>query len=117
MLATWRHVHGAKPFDLTCVIFAGMFLFLALIGNVMGKVRRNFYVGVRVPWTFASDRVWNDTHRFAAWTMVGGSLLGFVLVISGLSLIAAIAVLLVSMLSPIIFSFVHYKRLEREGSL
>ncbi len=28
---------------------------LGLMGNVMGKVRRNFYVGFRVPWTLASD--------------------------------------------------------------
>ena len=117
MVATWRHVHSEKPFDMTRMLFGGMFLFLALIGNVMGKVRRNFYVGVRVPWTLASDRVWNDTHRFAAWTMVGGSLLGFVMVVTGMSLIAAIVVLLVSMLSPIVYSFIHYKKLEREGAL
>ena len=42
------------------------------MGNVMGKVRKNFYIGIRVPWTLASDRVWNDTHRLAAWLMVGG---------------------------------------------
>jgi len=117
MTATWRHVHGEKPFDMTRVLLAGMFLFFALIGNVMGKVRKNFYVGVRVPWTLASDRVWNDTHRFAAWTMVGGSVIGFLIVVSGLSMIAAIVVLAVSMLSPIVYSFVHYKRLEREGAL
>ena len=117
MTATWRQVNAEKPFDMTRVLFAGMFLFFALIGNVMGKVRRNFYVGVRVPWTLASDRVWNDTHRFAAWTMVGGSVIGFLMVITGVPMIAAIVVLVLSMLSPIVYSFIHYKKLEREGAL
>ena len=77
-LATWQQVTKAPhPIDLGRTLFAGLFLALALIGNVLGKVRRNFYIGVRVPWTLASDRVWNDTHRVAAWTMVGGSLVGF----------------------------------------
>ena len=85
--------------------------------SVLGKVRKNFYVGVRVPWTLASDRVWNDTHRFAAWTMVGGSLIGFLMVIAGVPIIWAFAVLLGSTLSPVVYSFVHYKKLEREGAL
>ena len=55
------------------------------MGNVMGKVRRNFYIGFRVPWTLASDRVWNDTHRLAAWVMVAAGSIGFLLVIAGVS--------------------------------
>lgn len=118
LYTAWRHLAGTdKGLDVGRLLLGGLFLFLALIGNVMGKVRRNFYVGVRVPWTLASDRIWNDTHRFAAWTMVSGNLLGFVLLILGLPIVLAIGVMLVSMLSPIVYSFVHYKALERRGAL
>jgi uncharacterized membrane protein len=96
---------------------AGAFLVFALLGNVMGKVRRNFYIGVRVPWTLASDRVWNDTHRLAAWLMVAGGLLGFVIVIAGLPIVAAVAVLIVALVVPVVYSFVHYKQLERRDAL
>ncbi len=117
MLFTWRQVAGRDPFDMTRVLFGGMFLFFALIGNVLGKVRKNFYVGVRVPWTLASDRVWNDTHRFAAWTMVGGSVMGFLIFVTGVPVVWSFAVLLASLLSPVVYSFVHYKKLEKEGAL
>ena len=117
MLFTWRHVAGREPFDMTRVPFGGMLLFFTLIGNVLGKVRKNFYVGVRVPWTLASDRVWNDTHRFAAWTMVGGSLIGFLMIITGVPVIWSFAVLMVGVLSPVAYSFVLYKKLERKGAL
>ena len=50
------------------------------VGQRHGESPANFYIGVRMPWTLASDRVWNDTHRLAAWTMVGGSLVGFLIV-------------------------------------
>jgi hypothetical protein len=38
-----------------------------------GKVRRNFFIGVRIPPTRTSERVWNAMHRFAAkvWAAVG----------------------------------------------
>jgi uncharacterized membrane protein len=99
------------------VMLAGLFLFFALMGNVLGRVRRNFYIGVRVPWTLASERVWNDTHRVSAWLFVACGLAGFVVVISGLPLLAALAVLPVAVLGPIVYAFVHYKRLERRGAL
>jgi uncharacterized membrane protein len=117
MYASWRvAVDGAK-YDLGRPLIAGMFLFFAVLGNVLGKVRKNFYIGVRVPWTLASDRVWNDTHRLAAWLMVGAGLVGFVLTLIGLSPIVAFVLLMFAAIIPIVYSFVHYKSLERRGAL
>ena len=52
----------------------------------MGKVRRNFWVGIRTPWTLASEQVWYSTHRFAARTMVAGALLSLAATWMGLPL-------------------------------
>ena len=49
------------------VMLAAGVLYL-LLGNYMGKLRRNFFIGIRTPWTLASDAVWERTHR------VGGRL-------------------------------------------
>jgi uncharacterized membrane protein len=118
LLATWQEVReGPRFMDIGRVLIGGMFLFFALLGNVMGKVRKNFYIGIRVPWTLASDRVWNDTHRLAAWLMVLGGVIGFLIVVSGLSLVAAFSVMIMTFLIPVVYSFVHYKTLERRGAL
>ena len=98
------------------VILGGACLFIALIGNLMGKVRRNFFIGVRTPWTLASEHVWNVTHRFAAKTMVTSGLLGLALAIAGLDILP-IAALLAGALAPVIYSLVIYKQLERRGEL
>ena len=95
-----------------------MFLFFGLMGNVIGKVRKNFYIGVRVPWTLASDRVWNDTHRMAAWLWVAAGVLGFVADRPGRAdLRRDRAADRCRRLIPVIYSFVHYKSLERRGAL
>lgn len=117
LYGVWKATVARTPFDVGRPLIGGMFLFFALLGNVMGKVRKNFYIGVRVPWTLASDRVWNDTHRLTAWVMVVAGLVGFVITISGLSLFLALGVLFGSMLIPIVYSFVHYKSLEKRGTL
>ena len=52
--------------------------FFIVLGNFLGKVRRNFFIGIRTPWTLASDEVWARTHRFGGW----------VFVIAGIALVA-----------------------------
>ncbi|MDI3280388.1 MAG: SdpI family protein [Bacillota bacterium] len=51
------------------------FLFL-LIGNQLGRVRPNYFFGIRTPWTLASEEVWRRTHRLGAWLLVGAGLVG-----------------------------------------
>jgi uncharacterized membrane protein len=117
LYVTRQAVRKEATIDLGRAFIAGMFLFFALLGNVMGKVRKNFYIGVRVPWTLASDRVWNDTHRLAAWVFVAAGVIGFGMIILGVPIIYPIVVLVLSALVPVIYSFVHYKSLERRGAL
>lgn len=39
-------------------------LLFIFIGNYLGKIKRNWFVGIKTPWTLSSDEVWNKTHRF-----------------------------------------------------
>jgi uncharacterized membrane protein len=97
-------------------IVGGVCLFLALIGNLLGKVRRNFYIGVRTPWTIANERVWNSTHRFAARTLVAAGALGLLFSMLGLVNWPIFAIL-AGALAPAIYSLAYYKQLERRGEL
>ncbi len=98
-------------------IVGGLCLLFALLGNLLGKVRRNFYLGVRTPWALANERVWNATHRFAAKTFVAGGLVGLALTAVGLQGRAVFVVLLAAALIPAVYSLAFYKQLERRGEL
>jgi uncharacterized membrane protein len=105
------------PLNVGRAIVGGVCLLFALLGNLMGKVRRNFYIGVRTPWALANERVWNATHRFAAKTFVAGGLVGLALTAAGLNGRPVIVVLMVGALVPIVYSLIFYKQLERRGEL
>lgn len=96
---------------------AGLFLLLILMGNPMGKVRRNFFLGIRTPWTLASERVWYATHRMAARLMVASGLLGLLALwmhAPGWGIL-----LLVLAWTPLVvlYSLLRYKTLQKNHQL
>ncbi len=49
------------PVDKIVIIGIGaLFIF---IGSLMPKIKRNFFIGIRMPWTLYSDEVWGKTHK------------------------------------------------------
>jgi uncharacterized membrane protein len=55
---------GKAP-DMLKIVLVGTGLLFILIGNYMPKMRRNWLMGIRTPWTLADERVWDKTHRFS----------------------------------------------------
>jgi len=108
---------GGIEIDISRAIEGGVCLLIALLGNVLGKVRRNFFVGIRTPWTLASERVWNGTHRLAAKTFFAGGLLGLIAVLLRAPFWLPIAFIMVALVVPVAYSLIAYKQLEQSGEL
>ena len=60
-------VRGAAPIDPTRLVFILVGAMIALAGGQLGRLRSNYMIGVRTPWTLADERVWDRTHRLARW--------------------------------------------------
>jgi uncharacterized membrane protein len=71
MLSTALH-WGLRVY---AIISGAIGLTFVLIGNQLGKSRRMYLVGIRTPWTLASEEVWIKTHRLGGKLMVAGGLL------------------------------------------
>jgi len=50
-------------------------LLFILIGNFMGQMRPNYFVGIKTPWTLANEQVWEKTHRMSGKLWVGAGIL------------------------------------------
>jgi uncharacterized membrane protein len=107
----------SNQMDIHKAIMGGVCLLIALLGNVLGKVQRNFYIGIRTPWTIADERVWNATHRLGAKTFVVGGLIGLILALVGAWPGFCLGAVLLAAFVPAIYSLVYYKQLERRGEL
>jgi len=52
--------------------------FFAALGAVMGKIRPNWFMGIRTPWTLSSDLSWDKTHRLTGWMFLSTGLLSII---------------------------------------
>ena len=48
---------------ITYAIIPAITLLFFYIGILLPKTKRNWFVGIRTPWTLSSDRVWDTTHK------------------------------------------------------
>ena len=91
-------------------------LLMIFVGNMMPKIKQNFYFGIKTPWTLADEENWFKTHRLAGKTFVFGGIviaLGTFVPGEGKAWLL-LAVVLVMVAIPLIYSAVlHMKR--REG--
>jgi uncharacterized membrane protein len=101
--------------NLSKVIFVLVGLLLIFVGNFMGKFRKNFFIGIRTPWTLASDEVWVKTHRLGGWCMVAAGLImtGVTFLVSDPTWVIFVVVGLV--LIPVVYSYFAYRALEGFG--
>ena len=96
--------------DITMIVFVSTGALFIVIGNYLPKVRPNYMVGIRTPWTLTSDLAWDRTHR------VGGRLFvveGIVFILVGLfrpPTDALVVILLGGIVMLVLFVFAYSYR-------
>lgn len=86
-------------------------------GNYMPKAVQNRTFGIKITWTLANEENWNATHRFAGklWVSAGALLLLSAFLPEIAFIIAFVVILTVAIVACIVYSYVYYKRMLREG--
>jgi uncharacterized membrane protein len=98
------------------ILFCGLGLFLAYIGNLMHSIKPNYFAGIRVPWTLENEDNWRKTHQLASkiW-FVGGlvlAILPLVLAFKMFFIVFILGVLLMTLV-PVMYSYNLYRSSTR----
>ena len=109
MVVCYGHALG-MGFNVGRVVVPFVGVLLAVSGNYMPKVRRNYTVGIKVPWTLTDEENWDKTHRFAALVWVVGGILLAVLGLIGYTAWPTFALLMAIVFAPMAYSFVLYMK-------
>jgi uncharacterized membrane protein len=91
--------------------FAVLFYFC---GSLIGKAKRNYTIGIRLPWTLADDTVWDKTHKIgeklfkitALFIFLGTFFTQYAFALMFIPLIASIVYLF-------IYSYLEYQKVKK----
>ena len=97
--------------NVSAFVLVGVGVLFLILGNYMGKIRQNYFVGIKTPWTIENEDVWNKTHRFGGWCFVIAAL---IFVLQGLTGFVSIwlfgLAIVVAALLPILYSYWIFPR-------
>jgi uncharacterized membrane protein len=69
---------GYKDFKMSGAMLPAIGLLFIFIGFLLRQAKRNFFIGIRTPWTLSSDTVWDETHRVGAVLFMLSGALAFI---------------------------------------
>lgn len=105
-------------FDMTAAMMPALAVLFYYMGIMIEKAERNFFIGIRTPWTLSSDRVWDKTHA------LGGKLFKVAALLTVLGVFFpdhAIYLMLFPILGIsaylMVYSYLEFRREKKENSL
>ena len=98
-----------KEVNTSVIISILMGILFIAIGNYMPKVKRNYTMGIKLPWTLNSDENWRRTHRFGGICFIFMGLIFFVSPFVKSEIIFYLPLIIVAVL-PAIYSYYLYTK-------
>ena len=100
-------------FDMNYPLVPAFGLLFLFLGIIMHKIKRNWFIGIRTPWTLSNEKVWEETHRF------GGKLFVIAGIITCLGVLwpsAAIYFIMIPIifvsLASVTYSYIVYTKIK-----
>lgn len=94
----------------------GLSFLMYIISLLLTQARRNWFVGIRTPWTISSEEVWNKTHKLGALLF---KLVAIIVLIGVIFPRYSIYFVLIPVLSVavflVIYSYILYTKIEEKG--
>lgn len=100
-------------FDLARMLVIAICMLFASIGYFIKDIKRNYFAGIRTPWTLNNERVWNETHnRSGKLFILGGIILAIITLFVSMIIAFYLVVSLIILISiySVAYSYVLFKR-------
>ena len=69
---------GYQDFKMSSAMLPFMGVLFIGVGYMLRKAKRNFFIGIRTPWTLSSDTVWDKTHQLGSVLFMASGVLAII---------------------------------------
>ena len=92
-----------------------MGLLFVFAGVMMGRSKRNYFIGIRTPWTLANDTVWDETHKLGSKMFIAAGIISVLTMFLGENgFWLMMAIIMGAALVPVVYSYILFTRLEKK---
>ena len=102
---------GYQNFKMSSALLPFIGILFIFIGYMLRKAKRNFFIGIRTPWTLSSDTVWDKTHQLGSVLFMISGVFAFIGAFLGgmTAFLLMLMPLLASTLFLVVYSFMLYR--------
>jgi uncharacterized membrane protein len=107
------------PIDVPTFVLLGVGAMFVIMGNLMPRVKSNWMLGIRTPWTLDSENVWRETHRLGGRTMVVAGIVTMVAAFlpDAIRPWIAFGALLFGAMIPAVYSYILWRREKQAAAV
>jgi uncharacterized membrane protein len=98
------------PIEVIMPLLVGVMFIV--VGNLLPKCRQTYTMGIKLPWTLASEENWNATHRFGGTVWVIGGIVTLLTAFFG-NFWVLMVILAVMCIVPTVYSYRYYRKHEK----
>jgi uncharacterized membrane protein len=102
---------GFDQFNMGAAMLPAVGLIFIFAGIMVRQAKRNFFIGIRTPWTLSSDHVWKKTHQIGSVLFIASGILAlFGAIFADYAIWFVLVPVLVTTLFLIVYSYVLYQQ-------
>lgn len=89
---------------------------LFFVGVLVGNARRNYFIGIRTPWTLNSDLVWERTHHLGGRLFKAAGLISLAgIFFPNLAIWLILVPMLFVTVYVVVYSYLEYRKITRQA--
>jgi uncharacterized membrane protein len=98
-------------FNMTRMILPAIGILFFYIGILVENAKRNWFIGIRTPWTLSSDKVWAKTHKLGGKLFKIAGVIAFLgILLQKYSIWLLLVPALIAGLYPVVYSYFEYQK-------
>ncbi|MDD5213397.1 MAG: DUF1648 domain-containing protein [Candidatus Gracilibacteria bacterium] len=101
-------------FDMNLMIIPSISVLFYFVGELLINSKRNWFIGIRTPWTLSNDIVWEKTNKLGGKIFKIIALIFLLAIFTGINIFYVIVVpILASVIFLLVYSYLEYKKINK----
>jgi uncharacterized membrane protein len=103
--------NSGYTFNMITFLSPALAILFYFTGILIENAKRNWFIGIRTPWTMSSDKVWDKTHKIGGkWFKIAGLLTLIAVFFDSYAIFVIVVPVIIVSIYTVIYSYFEYQK-------